>query len=87
VSPPTEPDRGAGPDATEPAPVPLWRVTCGNPSAEEVAALVAVLTARSAPTGPGAPAVSRSEWGAHARRLRGIHRHHPGAWRASAWPG
>jgi hypothetical protein len=71
-------------DAVEPADVPL-RVT-GDPSPEELAALVAVLAAWPTPGDGGNRRGRRSEWGAPAHRVRGIHRHGPGAWRASAWP-
>ena len=65
---------------------PLLRVVKGDPTDEELAALVTVVSALAA----GAAQASsgrdqpRSEWSAPARRLRGIHRHGPGAWRASA---
>jgi hypothetical protein len=64
---------------------PLLRIVKGDPTPEEVAALVSVVSAMAAgaqaATGRSGP---RPEWGAHHRGLRGIHRHGPGAWRASA---
>ncbi len=68
-------------------PTPLLRIVRGDPRPEEVAALVAVVSALAA----GAAEASarrrtgrRSEWAAHHRSLRPPHRHGPGAWRASA---
>jgi hypothetical protein len=69
-----------GPEAGRPALV----VVRGDPTAEEVAALVAVLAARAAAPAP-APAPA-SEWAAAHRRVRAAHRHGPGAWRASGLP-
>jgi hypothetical protein len=63
---------------------PYLRVVSGQPSAEELAALVAVLAARpaAAPPAPG----PRSAWADPARRLGLTHRPGPGAWRRSALP-
>ncbi len=77
----TEPDTDQGPEPQ----APLLKVVTGSPSPHEVAALVAVVSALSA----GAAAAAEksrpvSEWSAHHRRLRGVHRHGPGAWRNSA---
>jgi hypothetical protein len=61
------------------------RVVRGNPTAEEVAALVGVLMSPrrtwTAPDGPAAP----SRWRASGLPA-GEHRPGPGAWRASALP-
>ncbi len=72
------------PDVPEPAPEQpaLLRVVHGNPSPEEVAALVAVVAARSGADDP-APA-TRSLWSTPT--LRGGHHPARGAWRASALP-
>ena len=52
-----------------------------------VAALVAVLVARTRPAGgPAAPPVTRSEWSSKSRLLRSPLHRGPGAWRASALP-
>ena len=71
-------------DATEPA-KPLLRIVSGNPTPEEVAALVAVLAASGggeAPAPRRTPAWSRpAAPGARARRRPG-----PGGWRASGLP-
>ena len=70
--------------ATEEAP--LVRVVKGDPTDEELAALVAVV-AGLAGGRPDRPAdVRRSEWSAHTRKVRGAHRHGPGVWRSSALP-
>jgi hypothetical protein len=62
-------------------------VVRGNPSSEQVAALVAVLSARTGPAGvPGAGETERSEWSARSRLLREAIAPAPGGWRASALP-
>ena len=65
-------------------PRPLLRVVRGEPTAEELAALVAVVTARASavpePAGPPAP----SRWGRPV--LRSPLHPGPGAWRASGPP-
>jgi hypothetical protein len=67
----------------EPLPVAL-RVVHGNPSPEEVAALVAVVAARSAGDDPAPRPRSRSLWATP--HVRGSPRAGRGAWRASALP-
>ncbi|QFG21793.1 acyl-CoA carboxylase subunit epsilon [Actinomadura sp. WMMB 499] len=74
---------------------PFLQVVRGDPTAEEVAALVAVLTARAAAAaaardggGPARP----SRWADRSRLVRGtagraLRPSGPGAWRASALPG
>lgn len=68
----------------EPTTAPVLRVVSGDPTPEELAALVAVVAAAAsggdAPSGPA----RRPEWSARHRLVRGPHRHGPGAWRASA---
>ena len=64
---------------------PLLRVVRGEPTAEELAALVAVVSARGAPA-PSARGV-RSAWIDRSRMLRRCPPHAPGAWRDSALPG
>jgi hypothetical protein len=66
---------------TEP---PFVRVVRGEPTAEELTALVAVLSTRPA-TAPSGPA-PRSAWADPARRLRTPLRAGPHAWRRSALP-
>jgi hypothetical protein len=63
---------------------PYLRVVRGQPSAEELAALVAVLAVRSAVAAPASR--SRSAWADPARRLGLTQRPGPGAWRRSALP-
>jgi sarcosine oxidase gamma subunit len=62
----------------------LLRVVRGDATPEEVAALVAVI----ASMGGGEPATPkpRSTWSHPARGVRSVHRHGPGAWRASGLP-
>ena len=64
---------------------PLLRVLKGDPTDQELAALVAVVSSLSAPADTPR-AVPRSEWSAHRRKVRGSHVHGPGAWRNSAFP-
>ena len=75
-------------DSTEtPAGRPLIQVVKGNPTPEELAALVAVISARAA----AAAAPTRlpdhaSDWASYWRNLRRPLQHGPGRWRASAHP-
>jgi hypothetical protein len=62
---------------------PHLRVVRGDPSAEEVAALVAVVTALGAAGRAAGSPRRRSEWSAHHRKLRTA----PAAgWRSSSLP-
>lgn len=76
-------DAANEPDAT----TPLLRVVKGDPTPEQLAALVAVVAASAASGGAEEPR-RRSEWAAPRRLVRQPHlvghRHGPGAWRASA---
>jgi hypothetical protein len=73
-----------------PVPEPSLSVVRGNPSADQIAALVtvlSVLSARRGPAGPpGAGEAKRSEWSARYRLLRAPLHRGPGGWRASAQP-
>ena len=73
-------------EAPEQEQPPLLRIVKGDPTPEEVAALVAVVSAMAAGAAEAASkqAKPKPEWSANHRRLRGTHRHGPGAWRASA---
>jgi hypothetical protein len=71
---------------TPEAPRPLLRVVRGEPTPEQVAALVAVVTARAS-GGVEAEPVAPSRWASRAAALRQPLPHGPGAWRASALPG
>lgn len=62
-------------------PVVVW----GSASAEEIAAVVAVLTALGGGEGATAPA-STPGWADHARSVRSGLPHGRGAWRASGLP-
>ncbi|HNJ78993.1 MAG TPA: acyl-CoA carboxylase epsilon subunit [Marmoricola sp.] len=62
----------------------VLRVITPNATAEEVAALVAVLAASGTST-PSTPA-PRTTWAAPHRATRDVHHPRPGAWRVSALP-
>ena len=65
---------------------PVLRVVRGEPTVEELAALVAVLAARgSAPSAQPAARASGG-WGDHGRSMRTSLPHGPGRWRAAALP-
>ena len=68
-------------------PRPVLSVVRGHPSAEEVAALVAVLAARapSAGSASGRSAL-RNGWSERSRLLRAPLQRGPGGWRASGLP-
>lgn len=67
-----------------PPDVQMLRITRGEPSDEELAALITVLAAlRNAATERSVP---RSAWADPAYRLRAALRPNPGAWRSSALP-
>jgi hypothetical protein len=65
---------------------PAFRITAGNPTADELAAVTALLLAiaRSRTSGPP-PAHQVGGWADPALRLRRPLPPGPGAWRASAW--
>ena len=66
---------------------PLLRIVKGNPTPDEVAALVAVVSAMANAAAQAAQDEKkkpRPEWSARHRLVRTTHRHGPGAWRASA---
>jgi hypothetical protein len=65
-------------------PSPFLRVVRGEPTADELAALVGVLASLSAPAA-AAPRRTRS-WNAPARLHQVVHPHGPGGWRASGLP-
>jgi len=69
---------------------PVLRVVKGDLTAEELAALVAVIAARNAAAANAAtPARSapRSQWGHPERMARPPHHFGPGQWRSSAFGG
>jgi hypothetical protein len=75
----TPQDREAGEPGT------VLRVVRGEPTAEELAALVAVLASRSTKSGRTEQA-ARSSWRDRNGYVRETLPHGPGAWRASAFP-
>jgi hypothetical protein len=83
---PTPAPNGSG--APDPAAGPgrALFIVRGNPSAEETAALVAVLSARTASAGATRPRPLRSEWSSRSRLVRAPLTRGPGGWRASALP-
>jgi hypothetical protein len=72
---------------SEPETAPALTVVRGRPSAEETAALVALLSARTRPAGAARSGeTGRSSWSARSRLLREPVAPAPGGWRASALP-
>jgi predicted DNA-binding transcriptional regulator YafY len=65
---------------------PLLRVVAGDPEPDELAALVAVLAARSSAESNATRSAKRSLWAAHSRQVRPALRPGSGAWRASTLP-
>ena len=66
---------------------PVLRVVKGEPSDEELAALVAVVVARTANAGrPDEKTQGRSAWGDPARAVRPVLSPGPDGWRRSAFP-
>ena len=63
---------------------PFLRVVKGNPTPEELAALVSVLASLAGPTAAGPRRTP--EWNAPRRLHRVVAPHGPGGWRASALP-
>jgi hypothetical protein len=78
-------DREPGQDREQEPARPVLRVVRGDPTPEELAALLAVVAARSA--APARPDRVRSPWVDRGRHLRRPLSPGPGAWRASALPG
>jgi len=65
---------------------PVLRIVAGQPTAEETAAVVVVLSALAGQRAPAAAAPARSRWAARSRLLREPVSPGPGGWRASAFP-
>ncbi|WP_295657624.1 acyl-CoA carboxylase subunit epsilon [uncultured Nocardioides sp.] len=63
---------------------PVLRVLTPDATAEEVAALVAVLSALGSDQAPAPKPVP--EWSAHHRKVRRTLPHGPGGWRSSGLP-
>ena len=68
-------------------PAPLLRVVRGDPTPEELAALVAVVAARASAARAVRDRPRRSAWGDPASAVRGVHRPGPDGWRRSRLPG
>lgn len=65
---------------------PIFRITAGTPTPEEMAAVTVLLLALARPSAPSAPPVRQvGGWADPALRLRRPLPPGPGAWRASAW--
>jgi Acyl-CoA carboxylase epsilon subunit len=66
---------------------PVLAIVAGDPSAEQIAAVVAVLSAQTGrPDRGGGGETARSGWSARSRLLRAPTARNPGGWRASALP-
>ncbi|MCW2809637.1 MAG: hypothetical protein JWP61_95 [Friedmanniella sp.] len=76
--------RGGGQPVGGEREVPLFSVVHGRPSVEEVAALVAVISAVSDGGRDAPPAARPSVWADPARRMRPTLSPGPDAWRLSA---
>lgn len=74
--------------ASEPADAdtPFLTVVSGEPTAEELAALVAVLAARRSDRAGESTAAPRSAWRDRSRLVRQMPLPGPGSWRASSLP-
>ena len=65
---------------------PVLRLVRGAPTAEELAAVVTLVSALASAGGIAAPEAPVSGWAARSRLVRRPVEHGPGAWRASVWP-
>jgi hypothetical protein len=65
---------------------PVLRVVKGDPTPEELAALIAVVTARATAPAPAPDTTRASNWATYWRNARTPLRPGPGRWRASAHP-
>jgi hypothetical protein len=63
---------------------PVLRIVNGDATPEEVAAIIAVLSAAGTAAPP--PRKPVSEWSAHHRTVRRTLPHGPGGWRSSSLP-
>ena len=73
-------------DDDEPGARPLLRVVRGDVTPEEIAALVAVLAARTGDEAPSQPRLVKNAWSDRSRLLRRPLATGPGAWRTSSLP-
>jgi hypothetical protein len=65
---------------------PVLRVIRGDATPEEIAALLAVVTARARAVAEPPPRRAPAAWSDRALTMRAPAAPGPGAWRASAWP-
>ena len=78
---------GAAPGPGEPDSRPALTIVSGQPTPEETAAVVVVLTALAGQAAsPPADSPTPSQWSARSRFMRAPLTPGPGAWRASALP-
>jgi hypothetical protein len=78
-------DDDTAPDAVA-APAPPAIVVRGDATPEQLAALVAVLSAASGGDEPASEGSTSSTWAAHSVAMRHPVNHGPGAWRTSLRP-
>ena len=79
------PDQPTDQHTDQPTERPVLRIVNADATPEEVAAVVAVLSALGGGDAP--PPRRRPEWGAPHRQVRRSLPHGPGGWRASSLPG
>ncbi|MCF2529832.1 acyl-CoA carboxylase subunit epsilon [Yinghuangia soli] len=63
----------------------MIKIVRGEPTPEELAAIVAVVAARAAAGGPPESPAPPSQWNTPARLVRTPLHPGPGAWQASGW--
>ena len=78
-------ERSVASSPAEPPAGPFLRIVRGDPSPEQVAALVVAMTALRREGEPTRDTTSRSGWADRSRLLRTPVHPSPGAWRRSAW--
>jgi hypothetical protein len=86
AEPPAEPAADSRPEPAAGAVAPILRVVKGDPSPEELATLVAVVTARAAAPAPAPDTQRASDWATYWRHAKRPLHPGPGRWRASAHP-
>jgi hypothetical protein len=62
---------------------PVIRITKGNPTDEEIAAVIAVVTAQAATRRTAEPEPQQTGWAAYWRRVQAPIQPGPGAWQAA----
>ena len=84
--PPSEQERATEPEPERGSGEPLLRILTPGATDEEVAALVAVVSAMAVAGAEERTRTPPPAWSAPARRVRTTLRHGSGAWRASGLP-